>query len=235
MLLQVERITVKYGKAIAVEEVSLEVPEGKVVTIIGANGAGKSTILKVLSGLTPLASGEIRFAGQRIDGLKPYEIVELGLVHVPEGRKLFPFLPVMSNLKLGASLRKDKEGIKKDLGEVFDHFPWLRERRNQNAGTLSGGEQQMLAIGRGLMANPKLLLMDEPSLGLAPIMVAQLVPVIKNINKKGVSVLLVEQNIPLALGVADRGYALQVGKVVLEGGIEEFKANGIVKRAYLGG
>ena len=235
MLLQVEHITVKYGKAIAVKEISLEVPEGKVVTIIGANGAGKSTILKALSGLTPLASGEIRFAGQRIDGLKPYEIVELGLVHVPEGRKLFPFLPVMSNLKLGASLRKDKEGIKKDLGEVFDHFPWLRERRNQNAGTLSGGEQQMLAIGRGLMANPKLLLMDEPSLGLAPIMVAQLVPVIKNINKKGVSVLLVEQNIPLALGVADRGYALQVGKVVLEGGIEEFKANGIVKRAYLGG
>ena len=235
MLLQVEHITVKYGKAIAVKEISLEVPEGKVVTIIGANGAGKSTILKALSGLTPLASGEIRFAGQRIDGLKPYEIVELGLVHVPEGRKLFPYLPVMSNLKLGASLRKDKEGIKKDLDEVFDHFPRLRERRNQNAGTLSGGEQQMLAIGRGLMANPKLLLMDEPSLGLAPILVAQLVPVIKNINKKGVSVLLVEQNIPLALGVADRGYALQVGKVVLEGSIEEFKTNGIVKRAYLGG
>jgi len=235
MLLQVDNITVKYGKAIAVEGVSLEVPEDKVVTIIGANGAGKSTILKALSGLTPLASGEIRFAGQRIDGLKPYEIVELGLAHVPEGRKLFPFLSVMSNLKLGASLRKDKEGIKKDLDEVFDHFPRLRERRNQNAGTLSGGEQQMLAIGRGLMANPKLLLMDEPSLGLAPILVAELVPVIKNINKKGVGVLLVEQNMPLALGVADRGYALQVGKVVLEGGIEEFKANGIIKRAYLGG
>jgi branched-chain amino acid transport system ATP-binding protein len=235
MLLQVERITVKYGKAIAVEEISLKVPEGKVVTIIGANGAGKSTILKALSGLIPLASGEIHFAGQRIDGSKPYEIVKLGLVHVPEGRKLFPFLPVMSNLKLGASLRKDKDGIRKDIGEVFDHFPILRERRNQNAGTLSGGEQQMLAIGRGLMANPKLLLMDEPSLGLAPIVVSQLVPVIQNINSKGVSVLLVEQNIPLALGVADRGYALQVGKVVLEGDIEEFKANGIVKRAYLGG
>ena len=235
MLLQVDNITVKYGKAIAVEGVSLEVPERKVVSIIGANGAGKSTILKALSGLTPLSCGEIRFAGQRIDGLKPYEIVKLGLAHVPEGRKLFPFLPVMSNLKLGASLRKDKGGIKKDLDEVFDHFPRLLERRNQNAGTLSGGEQQMLAIGRGLMTNPKLLLMDEPSLGLAPIMVAELIPVIKNINKKGVSVLLVEQNIPLALGVADRGYALQVGKVVLEGGIEEFKANGIVKRAYLGG
>jgi branched-chain amino acid transport system ATP-binding protein len=235
MLLQVERMIVKYGKAIAVEKVSLKVPEDKVVTIIGANGAGKSTILKALSGLIPLASGEIHFAGQRIDGSKPYEIVKRGLVHVPEGRKLFPFLPVMSNLNLGASLRKDKEGIKKDLGEVFDHFPILRERRYQNAGTLSGGEQQMLAIGRGLMANPKLLLMDEPSLGLAPIVVSQLVPVIKNINKKGVSVLLVEQNIPLALGVADQGYALQVGKVVLEGDIEQFKANGIVKRAYLGG
>ena len=235
MLLQVDNITVRYGNAIAVEGVSIEVPERKVVSIIGANGAGKSTILKVLSGLTSLSCGEIRFAGQRIDGLKPYEIVTLGLAHVPEGRKLFPFLPVMSNLKLGASLRKDKEGIKKDLDEVFDHFPRLRERHKQNAGTLSGGEQQMLAIGRGLMANPKLLMMDEPSLGLAPIMVAELIPVIKNINKKGVSVLLVEQNIPLALGVADRGYALQVGKVVLEGGIEEFKANGIVKRAYLGG
>lgn len=235
MQLRVDRIIVKYGKATAVDKISLEVSEGEVVTIIGANGAGKSTILKALSGLIPLASGEIHFAGQRIDGSKPYEIVKLGLAHVPEGRKLFPFLPVMTNLKLGASLRKDKEGIKKNLGEVFDHFPILRERRNQNAGTLSGGEQQMLAIGRGLMANPKLLLMDEPSLGLAPIVVAQLVPVIKNINKKGVSVLLVEQNIALALGVADRGYALQVGKVVLEGNIEEFKANSIVKRAYLGG
>ena len=235
MQLRVDRIIVKYGKATAVDEISLEVSEGEVVTIIGANGAGKSTILKALSGLIPLASGEIHFAGQRIDGSKPYEIVKLGLAHVPEGRKLFPFLPVMSNLKLGASLRKDKEGIKKDLGEVFDHFPILRERRNQNAGTLSGGEQQMLAIGRGLMANPKLLLLDEPSLGLAPIVVSQLVPVIRNINKKGMSVLLVEQNIALALGVADRGYALRVGKVVLEGNIEEFKANNIVKRAYLGG
>jgi branched-chain amino acid transport system ATP-binding protein len=235
MLLQLNNITVKYGKAVAVAGVSLEVPDNEVVTIVGANGAGKSTILKTLSGLTPLASGEIRFAGKIINGLKPYEIVELGLAHVPEGRKLFPFLTVMSNLKLGASLRKDKKGIKKDLDEVFDHFPRLRERCNQYAGTLSGGEQQMLAIGRGLMANPKLLLMDEPSLGLAPILVAELVPVIKNIKKKGISVLLVEQNMPLALSVANRGYALQVGKVVLEGGIEKFKANGIVKRAYLGG
>jgi branched-chain amino acid transport system ATP-binding protein len=234
MLLDIDHITVKYGKAIAVEAVSINVPEGKVVTIIGANGAGKSTILKALSGLTPLVSGKIRFDGKRIDGLKPFEIVALGLVHVPEGRKLFPYLPVMSNLKLGASLRKDKEGIQRDLEAVFDYFPRLWERRKQNAGTLSGGEQQMLAIGRGLMANPRLLLMDEPSLGLAPILVAELVPVIKNINRKGVSVLLVEQNMPLALNVADRGYALQVGKVVLEGDVETLKANEIVKQAYLG-
>ncbi len=235
MLLQVDDITVKYGKAIAVDKVSIKVPEGDVVSIIGANGAGKSTILRALSGLTPLFSGKIHFAGQRIDGLEPYEIVELGLIHVPEGRKLFPYLPVMSNLKLGACLRKDKDAIKKDLDEVFEYFPRLWERRKQNAGTLSGGEQQMLAIGRALMASPRLLMMDEPSLGLAPILVAELVPVIKNINKKGVSVLLVEQNMPLAFSAAEWGYALQVGKVVFEGGIEELKENEIVKRAYLGG
>ena len=235
MLLDIDHITVKYGKAIAVEAVSLSIQQGEVVTIIGANGAGKSTILKALSGLTPLVSGQIRFDGKRIDGLKPFEIVELGLVQVPEGRKLFPYLPVMSNLKLGASLRRDKEGIQRDLEMVFGYFPRLWERRKQNAGTLSGGEQQMLAIGRGLMANPRLLLMDEPSLGLAPILVAELVPVIRNINRKGVSVLLVEQNMPLALNAAHRGYALQVGKVVLEGDVETLKANQIVKQAYLGG
>ena len=235
MFLRVDKISVKYGKAMAVEEVSLVVPEGRVVTIIGANGAGKSTILKALSGLVPLVSGEISLAGRKINGLKPYEIVALGLVHVPEGRKLFPYLPVMSNLKLGASLRKDKAGIKQDLEEVFEYFPRLWERRHQKAGTLSGGEQQMLAIGRGLMAKPKLLLMDEPSLGLAPIVIADLVPVIKRINDKGVSVLLVEQNMPLALSVAHRGYALQVGRVVMEGDIAEFKENDIVKQAYLGG
>jgi branched-chain amino acid transport system ATP-binding protein len=234
MLLEIDHIAVKYGKAVAVEDVSINVSEGEVVTIIGANGAGKSTILKALSAITPLVSGEIRFDGQRIDSLKTYEIVERGIAHVPEGRKLFPYLPVISNLKLGASLRKDKAGIKNDLESVFDYFPRLFERRKQNAGTLSGGEQQMLAIGRGLMANPRLLMMDEPSLGLAPILVSELVPVIDNINKKGVSVLLVEQNMPLALSVADRGYALQVGKVVLEGGIEAFKENEIVKQAYLG-
>lgn len=235
MLLQAIDITIQYGKAVVVKEVSFALPENKAVCIIGANGAGKTTILRALSGLTSLTSGEVHFAGRRVDRLKPYEIVELGIVHVPEGRKLFPYLPVMTNLKLGASLRKDKKSIKSDLDEVFMHFPVLSKRLNQNAGTLSGGEQQMLAIGRGLMANPKLLMMDEPSLGLSPIMVAELIPVIKNINKKGVSVLLVEQNIPLALGVAVRGYALQVGKIVLDGDIEKFKSSDVVTRAYLGG
>jgi len=234
-LLRVKDITVHYGKAIAVDGVSLEVAQGTVGTIIGANGAGKSTILKALSGLIPLTSGEIWFLDKEIDGMAPFHIVNLGLVHIPEGRRLFPYLSALSNLKLGASLRKDKAGIKKDMDEVFEHFPILYERRNQKAGTLSGGEQQMLAIARSLMAKPKLLLMDEPSLGLAPKMVNELVPVIRNINESGVGVLLVEQNVPLALQVAERAYALQVGKIVLEGDIDEFKGSEVVKRAYLGG
>jgi branched-chain amino acid transport system ATP-binding protein len=228
-------MTVYYGKAIAVNSVSLEVAEGTVVTVIGANGAGKSTILKALSGLIPLTSGEIWFLGKRIDGMAPFYIVSLGLSHIPEGRRLFPYLTVLSNLKLGASLREDKVGIKKDMDEVFEHFPILWERRDQKAGTLSGGEQQMLAIARSLMAKPKLLLMDEPSLGLAPLLVNELVPIIKKINERGVGVLLVEQNVPLALQVAKSAYALQVGKIVLKGDIDEFKDNEIVKRAYLGG
>jgi branched-chain amino acid transport system ATP-binding protein len=235
MLLDVKDITVHYGKAIAVDSVSLEVAEGAVVTIIGANGAGKSTILKALSGLISLTSGQIWFLDRRIDGMAPYHIVSLGLVQIPEGRRLFPYLTVLSNLKLGASLRKDKAGITKDMGEVFEHFPILKERRDQKAGTLSGGEQQMLAIARSLMAKPKLLLMDEPSLGLAPLLVNELVPIIKNINERGVGVLLVEQNVPLALKTATSAYALQVGKVILKGDIDQFKGSEIVKRAYLGG
>jgi branched-chain amino acid transport system ATP-binding protein len=235
MLLRVKALTVHYGKAAAVDDFSLEVVEGTVVTIIGANGAGKSTILKALSGLIPLTSGEIWFQDRRIDGMAPYNIVSLGLVQIPEGRRLFPYLTVLSNLKLGASLRKDKAGIKKDMEEVFEHFPILWGRHNQKAGTLSGGEQQMLAIARSLMAKPKLLLMDEPSLGLAPLLVNELVPIIKDINERGVSVLLVEQNVPLALKAAKRAYALRVGKVILQGDIDEFKSSEIVKKAYLGG
>jgi len=235
MLLEVKDVTVHYGKSMAIQDVSLEIAEGSVVSIIGANGAGKSTILRAISGLAPLTSGEIWFLNKRVDGVATTEIVKLGIVHIPEGRHLFPYLSVLSNLKLGASLRKDKAGINKDMEEVFKHFPILWDRRNQQTGTLSGGEQQMLAIGRGLMANPKLLLMDEPSLGLAPIVVDELARAIKDINQSGVSVLLVEQNVPLALGVASMGYALQVGRVVLEGDIDKIKSSDIVKRAYLGG
>ena len=234
MLLKVNGLTVCYGKAVAIHGVSLELDEGLVVSLVGANGAGKTTILRTISGLIPAASGEIWFRDKKINGISPSEIVKMGLVHVPQGRRLFPFLTVMSNLTLGASLRNDKAGIKRDLEMVFQHFPRLYERRSQKAGTLSGGEQQMVAIGRGLMANPKLLLMDEPSLGLAPRLVAELIPVIKDINKRGISVLLVEQNVSLALGVANRGYALKVGRIALEGDIEMFKTSQIVKEAYLG-
>jgi branched-chain amino acid transport system ATP-binding protein len=235
MLLGVKNITVHYGKSLALDDVSLEVAEGSVVSIIGANGAGKSTILRAISGLTPLTSGEIWFLNQKIDGMTTTDIVKLGIVHIPEGRQLFPYLTVLSNLKLGASLRNDTDGISKDLEEIYKLFPILLERRNQNAGTLSGGEQQMLAIARGLMAKPRLLLMDEPSMGLAPIVVERLGEVIKDINGRGVSILLVEQNVQLALGVATRGYALQVGKVVLEGDIDKIKSSETVRKAYLGG
>jgi len=234
MLLEVKNITVHYGKSIALDDVSLEVAEGSVVSIIGANGAGKSTLLKALSGLVPLTSGEIWFQGKRIDGLDIPNIVKLGIVHIPEGRWLFPHLSVLSNLKLGASLRNDRMAIKQDIEKAFERFPRLRERHSQKAGTLSGGEQQMLAIARGLMAKPKLLLMDEPSLGLAPIMVELLGEVIRDINQTGVSVLLVEQNVPLALGAATRGYALQTGRIVLKGDVNKIKSSDIVKRAYLG-
>ncbi len=235
MLLEMKGITVFYGKSMAIQDVSLEVAEGAVVSIIGANGAGKSTILRTLSGLVAPTSGEIRFMEKRINGRATTEIVRFGISLVPEGRQLFPYLSVLSNLKLGASLRKDKGAISESLQEVYKLFPRLEERQNQKAGTLSGGEQQMLAIGRGLMARPKLLCMDEPSLGLAPIVVEQLGEVIQDINRRGVSVLLVEQNVHLAFGVASRGYALQVGRVVLEGDIETMKSSDIVKRAYLGG
>lgn len=234
MLLRVANLTVHYGKAVALENVSLEVEEGSVVTLVGANGAGKTTLLRTMSGLIHSTSGEIWFRELKINNLSVPKIVEMGLVHIPQGRRLFPYLTVMSNLKLGASLRKDQQAVQRDLDNVFQHFPRLYERRTQKTGTLSGGEQQMVAIGRGLMADPKLLLMDEPSLGLAPLMVDELVPIIKYINERGISVLLVEQNVSLALGVASKGYALQVGRIVLEGDIERFKTSDVVKAAYLG-
>jgi branched-chain amino acid transport system ATP-binding protein len=235
MLLRVEEITVHYGKAKAVDKVSFQVDVGEVVTIIGSNGAGKSTILKALSGLKPLTSGGIWFQDKRVDGMAIHDVVRLGLIHVPEGRRLFSNLTVLSNLRLGAYLQKDKAEIKNDMDEVFAHFPRLAERRSQKAGTLSGGEQQMLAIGRALMGKPRLLLLDEPSLGLAPILVDELAPVVRNINRLGVGVILVEQNVPLALKVADRGYVLHVGRVIQEGTGDELKGSEAVKRAYLGG
>ena len=236
MLLETKDITVHYAKAMAVNNVSIQVPEGSLVAIIGSNGAGKSTILKALSGLHPLSSGEIRFREQRIDGMHIHKIVKRGLIHVPEGRRLFPDLTVFSNLNLGAYLRKDKAAITRDMEGVFQQFPRLKERRFQRAGTLSGGEQQMLAIGRALMGKPKLLLMDEPSLGLAPIIVDELAPVIKNINALGVGVILVEQNVPLVLKVADKGYVLHLGEIIQEGKTkDELRNSEAVKKAYLGG
>ena len=234
MLLNLNDITVHYGTAEAVRGVSLEVAEGSVVSVIGANGAGKSTILKAISGLVPLTGGEILFQDKRIDGMATHKIVNTGIVQVPEGRRLFPYMSVLANLRLGAYLRKDKAAIEADLEGTFKLFPGLRERRNQKAGTLSGGEQQMLAIGRGLMARPKLLLLDEPSLGLAPIVINQLTDVIRDINKSGISVLLVEQNAGLVTKISERGYVLEVGKVVLEGNIKELMTDKLVQRAFLG-
>ena len=235
MLLQVKNLTVHYAKSLAVSEVSLKIDDGSVVSIIGSNGAGKSTVLRALTGLTPLTAGEVWFKGEKINGMTVSDIVRLGIVHVPEGRQLFPYLTVATNLELGASIRKDKGAISRDLEEIYTFFPKLAQRCNQMAGTMSGGEQQMVAIARGLMAKPKLLLLDEPSLGLAPLFVEHLGKIIKNINKKGVSVILVEQNVHLALNVASRGYVLQVGKIILEGDIKKLKSSPVVKKAYLGG
>jgi branched-chain amino acid transport system ATP-binding protein len=233
-MLLVKDVRVHYGKAEAIKGVSIEVAEGAVVGNIGANGAGKSTLMKAVSGFVPITSGEIWFRGKRIDRMAPHNIVRLGIVHIPEGRRLFPYMSVLANLKIGAYLRKDRNDVKEDLDQIFERFPRLWERRHQKASTLSGGEQQMLAIGRGLMAKPRLLLMDEPSLGLAPLVVKELGAIISDINKSGISVLLVEQNAGLVTQVADRGYVLEVGKVVLEGSMKEIVKNEIVQRAFLG-
>jgi branched-chain amino acid transport system ATP-binding protein len=234
MLLDLKNIRVHYGKAEAINGVTIGVAEGSIVGIIGANGAGKSTIMKAISHSIPINKGEIWFMGTRIDKRATHYIVKLGIVHIPEGRHLFPYMSVLANLRMGSYLRKDKSGVKKDLDEIFERFPKLWERRNQQASTLSGGEQQMLAIGRGLMAKPRLLLMDEPSLGLAPLVVQELVGIISSINKSGISILLVEQNAGLVTQVAGMGYVLEVGKVVLEGNMKEIISNEIVKKAFLG-
>jgi branched-chain amino acid transport system ATP-binding protein len=236
MLLKVDDIRVHYEKVEAVKGVSLEVFNGDIVTLIGSNGAGKTTILRTISGLKTNTSGEIYFKDTRIDRESPANIVKMGVAHVPEGRGMFPYMSVIDNLKMGAYKRTDgREEIEKDIEEVYKHFPILKERKRQAAGTLSGGEQQMVAIGRALMARPSLLLLDEPSLGLSPLMVEEISEIIKNLNMTlGVTTILVEQNASMALSLADRGYVLEVGKVILQGTTEELKESERVKKAYLG-
>ena len=234
MLLEVRDATVHYHKVAALRGVSLDVPDGSVVTIIGANGAGKSTLLRAISGLESLSEGEIRFGGERIDGTLPEKVVALGIAQVPEGRRVFPDLTVQENLNTGAYLRRDREQVARDLDGVFEHFPRLRERRRQWAKTLSGGEQQMLAIGRALMSNPRLLLLDEPTIGLSPVLVQEMARIIKEIHARGVPVVLVEQNAELALRLADYAYVLEIGSVALHGPASDLHENDHVRRAYLG-
>ena len=233
-LLRVDGIEVGYGDLTAVSDVSLEVREGEAVALIGANGAGKTTTLRAVSGLLPLRRGRIEFQGQRLDGLGPAEIVARGIAHVPEGRQLFPTMTVRENLELGARTRAARSGRAGMLERVFELFPRLRERREQLAGTLSGGEQQMCAIGRGLMARPRLLMLDEPSLGLAPVLVKAIFEDLGRINGQGITVLLVEQNVLRSLHLAHRGYVLENGRMMLSGPRDELLASGHIKQAYLG-
>ncbi len=235
MFFEVRNLHVHYDKIEAVKGISLDSPEGLITAILGANGAGKSTTLKTISALKHPTSGEIWFQGQRIDDKSPRHIVKLGISHVPEGKKLFGQMTVRENLLTGAHIRKDKKGIKRDLERVHESFPILKKRQSQAAGSLSGGEQQMLAIGRALMSKPKLLLMDEPTLGLAPIMVQEIARIIADINQEGISIILVEQNARLALSLAHKGYVLETGRVVLQGDSQELASSEYVKKAYLGG
>lgn len=233
-MLRVKNVVVHYGAVEALKGVSIEAEMGSISTLIGANGAGKSTCLRAISGLVPLTSGEIWLEGMRIDGMAPEEIVKLGVAHVPEGRRLFPLMSVYGNLMTGAFLRKDKEGIQRDLEKVFRYFPILRSRQKQQANSLSGGEQQMVAFGRALMANPRVLILDEPSLGLAPLIVKEMGDHVKQMAEDGYTVILVEQNAHLALSLAKNAYVLEVGRVVLEGDAKELEVDEHVKKFYLG-
>ncbi|MCO4633564.1 branched-chain amino acid ABC transporter, ATP-binding protein [Streptococcus infantarius subsp. infantarius] len=234
-MLKVDNLSVHYGVIQAVKDVSFEVNEGEVVTLIGANGAGKTSILRTISGLVRPSAGKIEFRGQEIQKEPARRIVANGLSQVPEGRHVFPGLTVLENLELGAFLRNDREKNQKNLKKVFDRFPRLEERKMQDAATLSGGEQQMLAMGRALMSQPKLLLLDEPSMGLAPIFIQEIFDIIQDIQKQGTTVLLIEQNANKALAIADRGYVLETGKVVLSGTGKELLESEEVRKAYLGG
>lgn len=234
-MLEVKNLSVHYGMIQAVRNVDFTVNEGEIVSLIGANGAGKSTILKTLSGLIHPSEGEILYLGENIASTSAKKIVEKGLVQVPEGRHVFPGLTVKENLELGAFLRKDKEEIQKDMEAVFERFPILKERKDQDAQTLSGGEQQMLAMGRALMSRPKLLLLDEPSMGLEPIFIREIFKIIQEIQKTGTTVLLIEQNAKMALSISNRAYVLETGSVVLSGTGQELLESDEIQKAYLGG
>lgn len=233
-VLGIHDLSVNYGVIPAVKSLNLQVRSGEIVALIGTNGSGKTSTLRSISGLNKHVQGRIVFEGNEITQLPPHRIVELGVSQVPEGRGVFPDLTVLENIKLGAYVRKDKDGIAADIQAMFELFPRLAERKKQLAGTMSGGEQQMLAIARALMARPKLLLLDEPSMGLAPLIVKEIFTAIREINKEGVSVLLVEQNANMALAAAHRGYVMETGSIVAEGKAEELKSNDIVKSVYLG-
>ncbi|HID35015.1 MAG TPA: ABC transporter ATP-binding protein [Anaerolineae bacterium] len=234
-LLRLDNVHTYYGNIHALKGISITVDEGEIVTLIGANGAGKSTTLKTISGLLYPRQGKVYLEDKDLTKFSAHEIVKMGVVHVPEGRRVFSRLTVMENLEMGAFTRSDKAGIQKDLKRVFDLFPRLEERQNQVAGTLSGGEQQMLAMGRALMSSPHILLLDEPSMGLAPVLVDLIFDTIVELNKQGMTILLVEQNALLALEVAHRGYVLETGRIVLEGDAKKLKTDPQVKEAYLGG
>lgn len=233
-MLKINNLHVAYGGIKALRGIDLEVPEGKIVTLIGANGAGKSTTLRAISGLVPAEEGSITYHGKELLGMPINKVIEEGIVMVPEGRRVFPDMSVLENLKIGAYLRKDKAAIAEDIEWVYSLFPRLKERNWQMAGTLSGGEQQMLAVGRALLSRPKVLMMDEPSLGLAPLIVRDIFTIIKEINKQGMTILLIEQNANMALHVADIGYVLETGNITLKGPGKELLRDENVKRAYLG-
>lgn len=235
MVLSVKNVKVHYGKVEALKGISVDVEERQIVTLIGANGAGKTTLLRAISGLQHPTSGEIWMGGRRIDKCSPPDIVRMGVAQVPEGRRIFPFMTVMDNLLMGAYTCTDKRRMEENLEMVYTHFPMLRERRGQSAGTLSGGEQQMLAMARALMATPRLLLLDEPSLGLSPLMVKEIAKIIQDINAAGKSIILVEQNAAIALRLAQKGYVIQTGIIILEGPGQDLLDNDTVKKAYLGG
>ena len=234
MLLEIEDMKVQYGGADILKGISCGVQDGEIVTIIGSNGAGKTTALRAISGLKKPTSGEIRFQGKKLPGIPAQDIVKMGIGHVPQGRQLFPYMTILENIKLGAFLQKDKNKIKGNIERIFETFPLLKARKGQQACTLSGGEQQMLAIARALMGNPTLLLMDEPSIGLAPLVVREIGKIAVDINKSGTSILLVEQNARLALKISHRGYVLETGSLVLQGICKELMDDERVKKAYLG-